>query len=232
MSTHRPDASELLRWWHQHQAKKLGQTAEHIRNGLLQELFAIRRQLEVSCQTEKNAAAFGCDRHLENLETLYKQLENVSHDLNSPFLDSLPLALQHAIQPWSEQLPLTTEFASDWSPEPAENVDLLITFAKSFFQQLAVTTPAPQQCGLKLAQQATAKELTCYATGDSAWYAHHSSVRTNASIQTLLPFLETFRLLTQGEYHQISQPQQIGWTLRWQSPCPSPSIIPQQHHHA
>ena len=217
MSTHCPDASELLRWWHQYQAKKLNQTAEHIRNGLLQDLFAIRRQLEVACQTEENAAAFGCDRHLANLEDLYSQLENVSHDLNSPFLDSLPLALQHAIMPWSGQLSLAAELPSDWSPEPAENVELLIAFVNSFFQQLASTTSASQTCGLKLAQQATAKELTCYATGELAWYAHHSSI----SAKTLLPFLETFRLLTQGEYHQISSPQQIGWTLRWQSPCPS-----------
>ena len=221
MSTHRSDASELLRWWHQYQAKKLNQTAEHIRNGLLQDLFAIRRQLEVACQTEENAAAFGCDRHLANLENLYSQLENVSHDLNSPFLDSLPLALQHAIRPWPSQLPLAAELPNDWSPDPAENVELLIAFAKSFFQQLASTTPVPQTCGLKLDQQATAKKLTCYATGDPAWYAHYSSSSTDASTKTLLPFLETFRLLTQGEYHQISQPQHIGWTLCWQSPCPS-----------
>lgn len=211
MSTHRPDAPELLRWWHQYQAHKMNQTADRIRNGLMQEVFAIRRQLEVSCQTEKNAAQFGCDRHLAALETLYNQLEHISHDLNSPFLDSLPLTLQHAVQPWNNRLPLTAQLPSDWSFEPVENVHLLLTFTDSFLQQLAATTPAPQYCELKLTQQAKAKTLICYATSDQSWCDRFSSTSTPA----LLPFLDTFRLLMQGQYHQIQNTQRVGWTLSW-----------------
>ncbi|NEZ58455.1 hypothetical protein [Adonisia turfae] len=219
MKTHRPDAPELLRWWHQHQAQKLNRVADHIRNGLLQELFAIRRQLEVSCETEGNAA-FGCDHHLANLERLYHQLEHLSHDLNSPFRDSLPLALQHAIQPWHQQLSMTTEFPSTWPPEPVEHVQLLITFVDSFFSQLA-TNPPPDHWGLELTQQTTAKELICYATGDNL------SPRVTESI---LPLLETFRLLTQGEYHQTVQPQLIRWELRWHSPSTLSSIASEYSH--
>lgn len=196
----------------------MNQTADRIRNGLMQELFAIRRQLEVSCQTEENADKFGCDHHLTNLENLYNHLEHISHDLNSPFLDSLPLALQHAIQPWQSQLPITAELPKDWLPEPAETVNLLLAFADSFFQQTAAIAPAPKQCGLKLSQQGNNQELICYAVGDKAWCDSNSSIST----KTLLPFLETFRLLTQGEYHQILQPQQVGWILRWQ---PLSSIV-------
>ena len=223
MSTRRPDALELLRWWHQYQARKMNRTADCIRNGLMQELFAIRRQLEVSCQAEENADKFGCDLHLTNLEDLYNHLEHISHDLNSPFLDSLPLALQHSVRPWCAQLPLTTELPSDWPSEPVETVNLLLAFADSFFRQIATVESVHKQCGLKLTRQAGDRELICYAIGDKTWHDHNSSINT----RMLLPFLETFRLLTQGEYHQILQPQQVGWILRWQ---PLSSIIPKYHH--
>ncbi|NEQ50364.1 MAG: hypothetical protein F6K11_09565 [Leptolyngbya sp. SIO3F4] len=220
MSPHHPDAPALLRWWHKHQAQKLHQVADRIRNGLLQELFAIRRQLEVSCETEDNAAAFGCDLHLANLEHIYHQLEHLSHDLNSPFLDSLPLALQHISQPWHQKLSLTTELPSTWSPEPVEHVQLFITFVDSFLSQLATNTSL-NQCGLELIQHTTSKELICYATGDNL------STRLTES---LLPLLETFRLLTQGEYNQTVQPQLIRWELRWRTSSKLSSIAPEQNH--
>ena len=220
MSPHHPDAPELLRWWHQHQTQRLNQVADRIRNGLLQELFAIRRQLEVSCATENNAAAFGCDLHLANLERIYNQLEHLSHDLNSPFLDSLPLALQHAIQPWHQKLSLTTEFPSTWPPEPIEHVQLFITFVDTFLSQLT-TKPLPNHCGLELTQQTTAKELICYATGDNL---------SNCLTESLLPLLETFRLLTQGEYNQTVHPQLIRWELRWDTSSKLPSIASEQSH--
>ena len=220
MSTYRPDTSELLSWWHQHQAQKLNQVSDRIRNGLLQELFSIRRQLEVSCEIEKNATSFGCDLHLTNLEHIYDQLEHLSHGLTSPFLDSLPLALQHAIQPWQQQLSLTTEFPSTWPSESVEHVQLFITLVESFLNQLA-TNPHPQHCNLELIQHSTTKELICYATGDAV---------SACPTESLLPQLETFRLLTQGEYTQTLQPQLIRWELRWPSLSTISSIAPEYSH--
>lgn len=221
------DESKLLRWWHQHQAQKLGQVSDRIRNGLLQELFAVRRQLEISSQEQRDVTAYNYNRLLADLERIYDQLEHLSHDLNSPFVnscpDSLPIALQHAVQPWKDELTLNIELPITWPTEPIEHVRLFINVVDTFFSPLATnnlkkTKQQSLNCGIELIQWTTAgtttKKLTCYASGNIAFF--------DAYAESLSPLLETFQILTQGEYHQILQPQQIEWTLHWQSPSPLP----------
>ncbi|MGB5975740.1 MAG: hypothetical protein WBG38_20610, partial [Nodosilinea sp.] len=81
---------QLLRWWHRHQTRWLTGEADTIRNGLLQDLFAIRRQIELVTDDETAGLA--------TVEQLYDALEQLGNRLSSPYLEeSLPLALQHAL---------------------------------------------------------------------------------------------------------------------------------------
>ena len=203
---------ELLRWWHQYQTRMLNQAADLIRNGVLQDMFAIRRRLELSCQTQPNAKEFGCEHYLVELKRIYTLLENLSNRLESPYLqDSLPLALQHAVQPWQESLHLRTALPHTWEPESDEHTRLLIVLAETLLQQLATAAVAPHHCDLTLQDQISLKELTFRAL-----YEESPSPLFTAEIARLAtPLLATFEILTQGDYTQDLQPHSLTWILHW-----------------
>lgn len=211
MSTNLPDHTRLLRWWHQHQAQQLNHEADLIRNGLLQDMFALRRRLELSCQSQPNAEAFDCPAHLADLKRLYAKLEALSNRLGSPYLqESLPLALQYALQPWQARFPWQLNLPLAWGPEPVEHTRLLILLMETL---LATLTPiaVPSRAILILQTAAGIQELTLeliYDQGLPPALAPTSS--TNLS-----PLLETFQLLTQGEYGQTATADTLSWTLRW-----------------
>ena len=205
------DAANLLCWWHQYQAQRLNRTADFIRNGLMQELFALRRELELSCRLQSNADAFGCDHHLTKLEYVYTQLENVTNYLDSPFLkESLPLALQHTIQPWHQSLPLILDLPLVWESEPIERTRLLMTLTEHLLTQLTAATVRPHQCGITLKQQADLKQLTYRIA-----YAEKLP-NLGELFASLTPFLKTFQLFAQREYEHTVLNRETTWVLRWQ----------------
>lgn len=215
MISENPDASELLRWWHRYQIQRLNQTADVIRNGLLQDLFALGRQWELFGQTCSGVDAQSCDLQVAQLQRVYSQLETLSNGLDFPYLrDSLPLSLQHAVQPWRPKLPLQTEFPADHMPEPIEQTRLLVLLVETLLHQLAIAPVAPCHLHLSLTYQSAAKALAGHADYDSAL----SSPMTIAIVDPLQPFLDTFRILTRGDYEQITRSHTLTWILRWPIP--------------
>ena len=94
---------QAWQWWHQHQAVQSHQTAESIRDGLLQQTFAFRRYLETAGQGDSGRAIASEQntRWLDRLQTFYQSLESLSDELSPPFVaDSLPLALQFTLKNW------------------------------------------------------------------------------------------------------------------------------------
>ncbi|MGF1567070.1 MAG: hypothetical protein ACFCVD_03175 [Nodosilinea sp.] len=214
MTHDRKPYAELMRWWHQHQARQLSHEADLIRNGVLQDIFALRRHLELSCQSQPNADAFGCEGHLTNLKRVYAALENLSHRLETPYLqDSLPLALQHALQPWQHRCPWQVTLPPTWEAEPVENTQLLTMFLTILVPLLTDTAPQPIHCLLTLEAIAGHKQLTLQA----AYPESLSSARVAALSTSVTPILDTFQLLTQGEYKPDFQPARLDWRLRWPS---------------
>lgn len=211
MTIETPKNADLLRWWHQYQAQLMNQTADRIRNGMLQEVFAVRRQLELACDGQSRTT-FGCNQHLAALERVQSLLENLSDRLDSPYLqDSLPLTLQHAAQPWQEKVRLTLELPTTWEPDPVEHTRLLMMLIEHLLEQLAAEVLLPSSCLIGLEQQHRTKQLTCHVDYDDL-------VLPAAADQldaTLAPFLQTFQLFTQGNYEYRVQPRSLDWVLRW-----------------
>ena len=207
--------ADLLRWWHQYQAQRLTQTADLIRNGILQTLFATRRHLEALECSQVEAGGMSRDRCLVELERIYTQLESLSNRLDSPFLqDSLPLALQHAIQPWKATLDLDVQLPNAWPPEPVEHTRLLIMLVETLLHQLTDSTPS--YCSaIKLEHHGDLNQFMCQVSGHNPL----SEAFKTQLLASLTPFLNTFQLFTQGEYEYRGQGQQMTWILRW-----SPSI--------
>lgn len=213
LSTDISSASDLLRWWHQYQAQRLNQTADGIRNGMLQDLFAVRRQLEMACLANEQAAAFGCEHHLAELTRIYDLLAQLSDRLDAPYLqDSLPLSLQHVVQPWQTQIPITLELPSFWHPEPVEHTRLLTLFTEDLLNQLATAELKPNDCLIQLTREPDSNAFHCQAA-----YTKPIASTVLEMTHSLNPFLKTFKLFTQGKYEHTAASNTLAWTLHWQA---------------
>ena len=199
------DQVDLLRWWHQYQIQMLNYEADLIRNGLLQDIVAMRQQLEVCCHSQVNS-------HLDSLKKLHRLVETLSDHLDPPYLhDSLPLALQHAAQPWQDTIHLGIVLPTTWEAEPLEHNRLLIKFVENLLQQIATAEPLPDNCHLTLQDQAGVKKLTFQAQ-------YSAALPSSLSLQVLSavnPFLKTFQLFTKGDYNQDIQSQSLTCLLHW-----------------
>jgi hypothetical protein len=83
-----------------------------------------------------------------------------------------------------------------------------------FLDTLAAAAVQPQSCELTLTQQADIKQLICHANYD----VPPSPCLVAEMSAVLMPFLETFRLFTQGEYEQDTQACSFHWKLCWKMP--------------
>ena len=196
---------QLLRWWHQHQTQWLTGEADAIRNGLLQDLFAIRRQLELVTAGESAGLA--------TVEQLYGALERLGDRLSSPYLEeSLPLALQHALNDWPAQLHLKVELPTRWSPEPIETVSLLISIIDHLGQTLATLSKLPQDCKVQLVDDRGTKRLTLHIRNDRDLPL---SLTDLCQAEDWLNHLATFEVLTGGKAGCTCDRTAMVWQLVW-----------------
>ena len=106
-----------LQWWHQRQCDRQHHSAELIRDGLLQNLFALRRSLELTHAQQQPVSA----EQLHQLESLYGELETISNHLSPAFSrDNVTLAMQHILNRWQSEHPtvtLSSHLTANASPE-------------------------------------------------------------------------------------------------------------------
>lgn len=206
------DQSQLLRWWQLYMIQVFRQESDLIRNGALQDLFALRRRLELSGQARLNTEEDQVEHHLAQLEKIYAQLEAFCDRIDPSHLeDSLPLALFHAVKPCQRRLCLSLDLPHTWEPEPIELTWLLTLWAKSLSQALSQEGVLPEECHLTLQYQEAVPSLTFCAR-----YA--DLVPSSLAVETtsvLSPMLETFRILANGECQQHSQSHSYTWVLLW-----------------
>lgn len=197
------DSKHLLRWWHQHQAQWLVSEADGVRNGLLQELFGIRRQLELMT---------GGDHHaLAAVEHLYGALENLGDRLSSPFVqESLPLAMQHALKRWSDALALEVRLPGHWPNEPIEHVTLVLSILEHLRQTLIALPSPPQTCTVELTAESGIKQLTFHLHFPGLPLATEGCRSTDWAYHLL-----TFEAITGGQARCTHSGCTILWQLIW-----------------
>lgn len=197
--------TDLLRWWHRRQAQWLNHQAEAIRNGLLQDLLALRRQLELQAGDRQTC--------LGAMEQLYTALENLGDQLSSPYgQDSLPLAIRYALQPWQDQLPLQLDLPNAWPAEGEAEIALVISILINLAAAIAEAHP-PDHWGVSLCPRPE-KQLTLQLSYPTSL---PSKLLQVCQGQDWNYHLQTFELLTQGHIHHHHQPDQLCWRLTWSS---------------
>lgn len=197
------DSDQLLRWWHQHQTQWLASEADGVRNGLLQELFAVRRQLELMA---------GDDIHsLATIERLYDALENLGDRLSSPYgQESLPLALQHALKGWPSELTLEVRLPNRWPDEPREYVSLVLSVLEHLKQTLVALPSLPQACTIDLAEEQGSKHLAVQLN----LYGLPLAVERCRSADWAY-HLSTFGAITGGRARCTHEGHTVLWQLTW-----------------
>ncbi|MFQ4138729.1 hypothetical protein PGN35_020685 [Nodosilinea sp. PGN35] len=193
----------LLRWWHRHQAQRLNREADAIRNGLLQDLFAVRRQLELLPGSGGLAA----------VEHLYQALDALGNRLSSPYLhDSLPLAIQQALADWPPQVPTRAELPSHWPAEPVEHTLLLLAVLNHLGQALAAQPSLPQVCAVSLTAGSDGQRLTIAANYASA--VPPALLELDQS-EAWRAYLATFDLFSQGRASSAHGATTLRWAFVW-----------------
>jgi len=219
---HGEDYVNLLRWWHRHYVRRGAQQADLIRNGVLQDIVALRRQLETATETYPESLSVSSTRRvLSHLENLYRRLEILSDTLAPPFQhDSLPLALQHIVNRWQHLCNWHVSWPRSYRPEAIDHIYLLIHFLDRVMQQLGDLHPAPQQCDLMLGFRSFGQQLHFVVSPGEAL----SGPTLTDIARDTAPVLKTFQLLTGGYCSYQLCSGSIAWIVTWpvrsDSNCP------------
>jgi hypothetical protein len=101
-----PKLRAAFQWWQDCWFRDAAHQEETIRDGALQEIFSLRRGLELSSLTGLPPPSSEISVWIDQLELLYRTFDRLGDRLHPPYLeDSLDLALQHMMGPWIDKYP-------------------------------------------------------------------------------------------------------------------------------
>jgi hypothetical protein len=101
-----PKLRAAFQWWQDCWLRDAAHQEEMIRDGVLQEIFSLRRGLELSSLAGLSPPSSEMTVWIDQLELLYQNLDRLGDRLHPPYLeDSLDLALQHMIGRWIDKYP-------------------------------------------------------------------------------------------------------------------------------
>ena len=204
----------LLRWWYQWQTAKLDCEAERIREGLLQELFAVRRSLELALVSDR-VDTKEVQQWLTQIETLQQALESVMHRLSPPYLgDSLPLAMQHLLTYWQAEYPgvcLELNLPADWDQEPIEQRRIILTTLDAWLRIIVPQLRLEAVLHISLKQQATSAQLNIQLTAPTV------SALLSSSAIPLDNLQQFFQVLAEGKCYCQRHDLTVTWCYQWRS---------------
>ena len=204
----------MLRWWYQRQTAQLATEAERIREGLLQELFVVRRSLELALMSDQTETAT-VQQWLTQMETIQHSLETVMHRLAPPFLgDSLPLALQHCLKEWQVEHPavlLTVALPEEWRQEPIEQRRLFVSVLQVLLHLLSPYVRSEAVLHVSLTQQATIGQLVIQLTAPTVSELLSGQATAFTNLQ------QFFQVLAEGKCYCRRQASTVTWCYQWRS---------------
>lgn len=209
---HRPQ--HALAWWHQRQVNRLHDSAELIRDGLLQELFAIRRGLELGSYRGGADAQASLQDGLQQLEALHLQLETVSNVLSPAFIqDSFPLAVQHSLKSWGQRYPavtLTTHLSQGQTTAPDFSSRVTLTALEELLISISDHLDADTEIAVSSDDEEPSSSLTVHIKNLTC-----DRSEKIAQLEELHHLKKSFELLTGGLVLQQADDRQIRWRFVW-----------------
>ncbi|MEB3178461.1 MAG: hypothetical protein VKL59_05380 [Nostocaceae cyanobacterium] len=207
-------ARKALQWWSQRQAQHLSVEAEKIRDGLLQENFSIRRNLEMAILDNAALSSESSEDYLQTMEQLYYSLKELSDRLSPEYIyDSLPLAIQGVLEPWLKRYPqlnLKIDTPINWRHESPDRSILIVRTLEELLKIILPDVLTNISIYFTLKLEGDMAELMVKVT-----YPDISTRISCSSSQDLEYLRETFQFLTPGKCCYIKQDLSLGCYFRW-----------------
>jgi hypothetical protein len=208
---------QAFQWWSRQQFRQQWSESDRIRNGVMQDLFAMYRGIEVSQLQGANSILQNSKTWLEQAGQIQRSLEQLSHHLSPLFLeDSLPLALQATVSGWQAKTQhlIHVDVPLDWQANVQEHnqvvlntlLAILETISSHQASSLDLTEHPIQIC---LAQRDNFAELLIEIEGT------RSSGKAIARSQEWIYLRRCFHYLTGGRCIYRYRKNTLTWCLRW-----------------
>lgn len=205
---------EALQWWSCRESIKLFQEAEKIRDGLLQESFAIRRSLEMLSVDNLELSFNKTQDCLKQIDQFHQSLVQLSDRLFPAYLqDSLPLAIHCLLEPWRTSHPhlyFKIDMPAYWRQEP---VGCSLTVVRALEELLRITLPevlTPMSIDISLEEQQNIGTLIVRMT-----YPDIFTLISYSSLPELKFLCKTFKMLTSGKCFYRIKNLSIVWYFCW-----------------
>jgi hypothetical protein len=210
VSWHQTQAA--LQWWEGRRTLRLDQQAEYIREGLLQELFTMRRCLELSETPDPSHTQH--QHWLSQVEKLHQSLEQLGYQLSPPYSEeSLPLALQHLLQQWQRRPPtckIELDLPLQWQEQRSESNRLVITALDELLQLVLPQDAVGLSAQICLRTQGHRAELALQVMYPDP------TLRSQVCRARELRYLErAFEVLAAGRCFQQQRGATASWRLSW-----------------
>lgn len=211
------EMQRALRWWFKRQSARLISESEQIHNGLLQEVFAIRRGLELSLVDETGASAIQNRDWLTKTEKLHESLAQLSDVLFPPYLgESLPLAIQSLIQSLIQSqvihpsITLKMLLPTEWHEMSPERDRIILNILHELLTLSLPAVAIADSHSVQLSSDGKRGELTISLTcGD------RPALTALIHSKELAYLRRCFQCLTPGQCLCRVEALNITWRFRW-----------------
>jgi hypothetical protein len=207
-------AKKALQWWTERQTKQMSAEAEKIRDGLLQESFAIRRRLELGILDNACLSAESGEDYLQIMEQLHHSLKELSDRLSpEPIQYSLPLAIESVLQSWHQSHPklnLQIDIPTEWRDESPERTMLIVRNIEELLRIILPKVLTGVSIYITLKLEGDIAELMVQVT-----YPDASTLISSSSSTELEYLRETFQFLTPGKCWYTKQYLSLGCYFSW-----------------
>ncbi|KYC37708.1 hypothetical protein WA1_04100 [Scytonema hofmannii PCC 7110] len=205
-------AQQALRWWYQRQHLRMCQEAELIRNKMLQELFVLRRHIELS-RLSCSESKFD-EKNLDRIQKIHSSLIDLSEYFYPAHLDDgLPLAIRAFVESRQSHLfnlNIQLDLPETWNQGSEEINRILLMLLHEAIEIINDHNASYSSILLSLKQEKRYSELRLKISS-TVKFNHHDY----SALQTLNYLSHIFKTLTGGKSgYQQNEFSQI-WYFYW-----------------
>ncbi|BAT56514.1 hypothetical protein NOS3756_55210 [Nostoc sp. NIES-3756] len=205
---------KALQWWSYRHSAKLLWEAEQIRDGLLQETFTMRRNLDLLILDNLNLPNDTIQDSLKRVENFHYSLVKLSDRLFPESLqDSFPLAIESLVEAWlvsHPQLNFQIDMPIYWRHEPSERGFMILTFLQELLTVALSEVLIPTSIYLSLKPHNDLGKITV-----KIHYSQTSTFFLNSRLIELDYLSHSCQLLTSGKCIYHIRNLTISWCFSW-----------------
>lgn len=187
--------------------------AEQIREGALQELFALRRSLELAAAANHLPQEY--QNWLNTVEHLHHRLEHLSYALAFPYSEeNLPLAIQYHMKDWQANHPgcsIQLDLPASGLTQSAEQNQMVI---KVLDELLQLALPRPVSAFVQIVLRS--KSAVSYELKIQILYDTESAMAKVCRSSELQSLERSFEILALGHCVRQQEALRVCWCFNWQ----------------